>query len=39
MFKDSKKNESIENSAKEAPIPRKMRVYLDNCAYNRPYDD
>ena len=39
MFEDSKKNESIENSAKEAPTPRKMRVYLDNCAYNRPYDD
>ncbi len=28
-----------ENITKEEIVSHKIRVYLDNCAYNRPYDD
>ncbi len=39
MTEDSKKIERIEYSVTEPSTPHKIRVYLDNCAYNRPYDD
>ena len=30
---------NIDNITKEEVVSHKIRVYLDNCAYNRPYDD
>ena len=39
MINGSKTDTNELPSPAENPIRKKIRVYLDNCAYNRPYDD
>ncbi len=39
MAKDVKTTEKNDNEFKEETSLKVVKVYLDNCAYNRPYDD
>ena len=39
MADDIRTTENTDNKSAGEISPRKIKVYLDNCAYNRPYDD
>lgn len=39
MAEDNKTIENTDNEPIGENSPGKIKVYLDNCAYNRPYDD
>ena len=39
MADDIRTTENTDNKFAGEISPRKIKVYLDNCAYNRPYDD
>ena len=32
-------NDNITETTKNTGVQPKMRIYLDNCCFNRPYDD
>ena len=32
-------NDKITETTKNTGVQPKMRIYLDNCCFNRPYDD